>query len=263
MAAKGQSQFGIGSLAPGSNVSAAQQAVSETVDALGTISPSAVAEIAEETGIPAGLVASMAQQAMSQQAANTAAATKGSGLGVGSIESQNPTVSTGTGQVAVDENGNIVSYGISAPTAPTAPGMTRGLSTTPSTTVSEDIMSLDQINVQDPTMSTLSNTVTNLSDTRPVARPEDDRSFFGRMADEFGMIVSTNPFASREDQAQSLIDKGYNPTDVSNFMARSINTERASNAAVENQIGAGDYLTESERLLAENPYRYPTYPYYG
>lgn len=80
--------------------------------------------------------------------------------------------------------------------------------------------------------------------SRPQARPTDDRSFMGRVVDDVQMALSVNPFASREQQAQSLIDRGWNPTDVSNFMARSINTDRASRAAVENAIGARDYIPE-------------------
>lgn len=83
--------------------------------------------------------------------------------------------------------------------------------------------------------------------SRPQARPTDDRSFLGRVVDDVQMALSVNPFASREQQAQSLIDRGWNPTDVSNFMARSINTDRASRAAVENAIGARDYTPEQQK----------------
>ena len=74
--------------------------------------------------------------------------------------------------------------------------------------------------------------------SRPQARPEDDRSFLGRMVNDVQMGLSVNPFASRETQTQSLIDRGWNPTDVSSYMARSINTDRANQAMVENQVGA-------------------------
>lgn len=80
--------------------------------------------------------------------------------------------------------------------------------------------------------------------TRPQARPEDDRSFLGRTVNDIQMALSINPFASRQDQAQSLIDRGWNPTDVSSFIARSINTDRSNQAMVENQVGTRDYIPE-------------------
>lgn len=77
--------------------------------------------------------------------------------------------------------------------------------------------------------------------SRPQARPADDRSFLGRMVNDVQMGLSVNPFASRETQTQSLIDRGWNPTDVSSYMARSINTNRANQAMVENQVGGRDF----------------------
>jgi hypothetical protein len=89
--------------------------------------------------------------------------------------------------------------------------------------------------------------------SRPQARPEDSRSLLGRLGQDLAMGLSINPFASRETQTQSLIDRGWNPTDVSSFMARSINTDRQNAANIENQVGAGStYIPDSELMSFGN-----------
>lgn len=141
---------------------------------------------------------------------------------------------TGTSAMSVDPaaiGGNLAGI-LGTPAAPAAPAMS------PST-IAQDMVAMSTTPAMAPSMT-----------SRPQARPADDRSFLGRMVDDVQMGLSVNPFASRETQTQSLIDRGWNPTDVSNYMARSINTDRANQAMVENQVGSRDFTFIPDSELA-------------
>lgn len=74
---------------------------------------------------------------------------------------------------------------------------------------------------------------------RPQARPEDDRGFFERTVDDFGMAF-TKPFSSRDDRSKAMAEKGYDPTDVSRYFARTANTMNANRLAGDSGGGGGD-----------------------
>ena len=57
-----------------------------------------------------------------------------------------------------------------------------------------------------------------------------------------GMGLTLNPFASRESQTQSLLDRGYTQADVDNYFSITDANIAATNAATENAIGARDEL---------------------
>jgi hypothetical protein len=73
----------------------------------------------------------------------------------------------------------------------------------------------------------------------PQARPEDDRGFFERTVDDFGMAF-TKPFSSRDDRSKAMAEKGYDPTDVSRYFARTANTMNANRLAGDSGGGGGD-----------------------
>ena len=72
----------------------------------------------------------------------------------------------------------------------------------------------------------------------PQARPEDDRGFFERTVDDFGMAF-TKPFSSRDDRSKAMAEKGYDPTDVSRYFARTANTMNANRLAGDSGGGGG------------------------
>jgi len=152
---------------------------------------------------------------------------------------------TGTSAMSVDPaaiGGNLTGLlGTPAPApamAPAAPAQTPAMSPA---TIAQDMMAMAPAPA--PAMS-------QSMTSRPQARPTDDRSFLGRTVNDIQMGLSINPFASRQEQAQSLIDRGWNPTDVSNFMARSIDTDRSNQAMIENQVGADGYTRILESAAA-------------
>ena len=144
---------------------------------------------------------------------------------------------TGTSAMSVDPaaiGGNLAGIlGTPAAPAPAAPAMS------PST-IAQDMVAMSTSPAPAPAMVSSPAMAPSMT-SRPQARPEDDRSFLGRMIDGIQMGLSVNPFASREAQTQSLIDRGWDTTDVSRHMAASINTDRANQAMVENQIGGRDF----------------------
>lgn len=142
---------------------------------------------------------------------------------------------TGTSAMSVDPaaiGGNLAGI-LGTPAAPAAPASAPAAPAAPAmspSTIAQDMVAMSTTPAVAPSMT-----------SRPQARPEDDRSFLGRMVNDVQMGLSVNPFASRETQTQSLIDRGWNPTDVSSYMARSINTDRANQAMIENQVGGRDF----------------------
>ena len=60
------------------------------------------------------------------------------------------------------------------------------------------------------------------------------------------MGLSLNPFASREDQAQSLADRGYSQADIDAYFDSTDANVAATAAAVENAVGARDYISDAQ-----------------
>lgn len=278
MRGKAASNLGLGT---GVAVAQAQNAINAAMNQKGTVTGQDVAAISAATGLAPGFVNGLAQEAAVNAAVNAAAnanaATKGSGLGIGSMmdESINPTVSTTTGMVSVDENGNIVSYGIDTPAAPTAPGLT----------TAEEVMSLDQIDVTAPNVTeqmisedlmSLAPTATAPTATAPTAiaptttaptqtaptTAYSEKGLLGRIAQDISMGL-TNPFASRETQTESLLGRGYSQADIDAYFDRTDATiARDAEAQLNAPGGRDDYLTASERLMSGDQGPSSSYPYY-
>lgn len=311
MLGKSASQLGIGSIV------SAQQAVNATVDAFGTISPSAIADIAEETGVSSQAVAAMAAQAVSQQAAQEigrqvdvdAAMNRGGlqsgnfgpgllGGTVSSADLASGNMSTtgipgATGTVSTNAAGNISpaqASGMVSAIDPLSGGSTRGTNTGINTSVDAPDIANDMaalaaaqapavapMSVDIPAMvpsvqpaqppAMVAPTQTNVTpaqiaqsmttNTTPAkstgifSRNQDlpaynERGLLGKIGMDLAMGLSINPFASREDQAQSLASRGYSQADIDGYFGRTDANVAATNAAVENSVGSRDYVSDEQ-----------------
>lgn len=80
----------------------------------------------------------------------------------------------------------------------------------------------------------------------PNAPAYADRGLLGKLGMDLAMGLSINPFASREDQAQSLADRGYSQADIDGYFGRTDANIAATNAAVENAVGTRDYISDAQ-----------------
>lgn len=73
-----------------------------------------------------------------------------------------------------------------------------------------------------------------------------DRGLLGKMAQDLAMGLSINPFASREDQAAGLRGRGYSQAEIDGYFGRTDANIAATNAAVENAVGARDFINDMQ-----------------
>lgn len=92
---------------------------------------------------------------------------------------------------------------------------------------------LDPITVSQP----VANTVAQTSTTAPTNYSQ--KNVFGRIAQDISMGM-TNPFASREQQTQSLLGRGYTQPEIDAYFDRTDATMARDRAAQENAPGGRD-----------------------
>lgn len=280
MRGKAASNMGVGSIV------SAQQAVNATVDAFGTISPSAISAIAEDTGVSPQAVSAMAAQAVAQQDAKAigmqvdvdAAMNRGGlqsgnfgpGLLGGTVSSADlasgntETVSTGRGGSITSAPGSLESMSFGVPEGM----LSAAVSQAQTAPMSVDIPAMVPSVTPAPAPAMVTPTQTNVTPAQvaqsmmPATTPAKSNSIFGRnqslpayndrgllgkIGMDLAMGLSINPFASREDQAASLASRGYSQADIDGYFARTDANIAQGKIDQENSIGAGlNYITDQQ-----------------
>ena len=87
------------------------------------------------------------------------------------------------------------------------------------------------------------NTVAQTNTTAPT--PYSEKSLVGRIAQDISMGL-TNPFASRETQTQSLLDRGYSQAEIDSYFDRTDATMARNQEMQDNAPGARDEVVLEE-----------------
>lgn len=115
---------------------------------------------------------------------------------------------------------------------------------------------LDAITVSQPA----SNTAAQTSTTAPTNYSQ--KGLLGRIAQDISMGL-TNPFASREQQTQSLLGRGYSQAEIDSYFARTDATMARDRAAQENAPGGRDEIIRKvqDEVAAAEPIDNPAMQY--
>jgi len=170
----------------------------------------------------------------------------------------------GTGSVSTNAAGNIspaqasgivsaigpVSGGTGtndAANAAAAAQMEAAMATTPAISIAPATSVAPATNVSPATVAQdISRSTVAPATTTPAQTTYSEKGLLGRIAQDLAMGLSINPFASREDQAAGLRGRGYSQAEIDGYFGRTDANIAATNAAVENAVGARDFINDMQ-----------------
>ena len=153
-----------------------------------------------------------------------------------------PSTSTPS-QMSTDMANDMAALAAAQAVAEATQATTPAISVAPATNVSPATIAQD-----------ISRSTTAPATTTPAPTAYSEKGLLGRIAQDLAMGLSINPFASREEQAAQLANKGYSQAEIQGYFGRTdatIARDAAAREASQGAAGRDDIMAPETPAEAE------------